>query len=185
MRLLVLASESKRRVEILKMLGFKFLVIPSRVEEKYHDTNPLLITRRLSKEKALKVWKEHKYSVVLGADTLVVVDGKVLGKPRTQEEAYNMLKTLSGKWHKVITAVSVVSSKYRRTFHDTALVKFRSLTRNEVDTYLSMCDPLDKAGAYAVQGFGATLIEKIKGDFYTVMGLPASKTYNVLKYALD
>ncbi len=181
MKLLILASESKRRVEILRMLGFKFLVIPSRIEEKYYDTNPLLIARQLSKEKALKVWREYKYSVVLGADTIVVIDGRILGKPKTQEEAYEMLKTLSGKWHKVITAVSIVSDKYRKTFHDTALVKLKNLTHDQIDEYIHRCQPLDKAGAYAVQGFGAVLIERIKGDFYTVMGLPAGKTYSVLK----
>ncbi len=185
MKLLILASESKRRVEILKMLGFKFLVIPSRIEEKYHDANPLLIARRLSKEKALKVWKEYKYSVVLGADTIVVIDGKVLGKPKTQEEAYEMLRMLSGKWHKVITAVSIVSGKHRKTFHDTALVRLRNLTHNQINEYIRKCQPFDKAGAYAVQGFGAVLIDKIKGDFYTVMGLPAGKTYNLLKDVLD
>ncbi len=185
MRLLILASQSKRRVEILKMLGFKFLVIPSLIEESYKSNNPLLSARRLSKEKALKVWKEYKYSVVLGADTIVVVDGLTLGKPKSQEEAYTMLKTLSGRWHKVITAVSVVSGNYRKTFHDTALVKFRSLKDSEIWEYIHRCQPLDKAGAYAVQGLGAVFIEKIKGDFYTVMGLPASKTYNILKDVLD
>ncbi len=184
MRLLILASESKRRVEILRMMGFRFLVIPSRIEED-HGGDAVLTARRLSYRKALKVWKEYKYAVVLGADTVVVVGDRLLGKPEDEKSAFDMLKTLSGRWHKVITAVSVISSGFRKTFHDVAWVKFRNLTDTEIWDYIKTEEPMDKAGAYAVQGLGAVFIERIRGDFYTVMGLPASRTYRVLRDVLD
>lgn len=184
MRFLVLASQSKRRVEILRMLGFKFFVVPSYVEENYTG-NPLLTARRLAFKKAFTVWKDYKFATVLGADTVVVVGDRVMGKPKDEEEAKSMLRTLSGRWHKVITAVCVISPKGRVSFHDTAWVKFRDLSEEEIQEYVKTQEPMDKAGAYAVQGMGAKFVEKIKGDFYTVMGLPASKTYTVLKSILE
>ena len=167
------------------MLGFKFLVIPSGIEENLSGSNPLLVARRLAYEKSFSVWKDYKYATVIGADTLVVIGSQVLGKPKDENSAKEMLKTLSGKWHKVITAVSIISPKRRVLFHDTAWVKIRELREEEIENYVKTGEPMDKAGAYAVQGFGATLIERIRGDFYTVMGLPVSKTYRILKDVLD
>ncbi|MEJ5339305.1 MAG: Maf family protein [Aquificaceae bacterium] len=184
MRLLILASESKRRVQILSMLGFKFLVIPSYVEES-HQGRPILTARRLAFKKAFTVWKDYKFATVLGADTLVVLGNRIMGKPRDREEARQMLVNLSGRWHRVITGVCIISPRKRVSFHDTAWVKFRQMGREEIEEYISTDEPMDKAGAYAVQGMGARFVEKIVGDFYTVMGLPASRTYRVLKDVLD
>ncbi|MFN3813017.1 MAG: Maf family protein [Aquificaceae bacterium] len=184
MKILILASQSKRRVEILKMLGFKFLVIPARVEEGVKVSSPALTARKLAFKKSFTVWKEYKYATVIGADTIVVSDSQVFGKPKNKEDARRMLLSLSGKWHKVITAVSIISPKERIIFHDSSLVKFRRITEDEIEEYINMGEPMDKAGAYAVQGFGATFIEKIVGDFYTVMGIPVSKTYRVLRHIL-
>ncbi|WP_029551983.1 Maf family protein [Thermocrinis jamiesonii] len=184
MRFLILASESKRRVEILKMLGYHFFVIPSRIEEEYKG-NPLINARRLAYKKAFKVWKEYKFSTVLGADTIVVLDNKILGKPKDEREAKSMLRELSGRWHKVITAVAILSPKGKVLFHDIAWVKFTNIDDEEIDEYIKTGEPLDKAGAYGVQGLGAKFVERIRGDFYTVMGLPASKTDRVLKFLLD
>ncbi|MCS6957004.1 MAG: Maf family protein [Aquificaceae bacterium] len=184
MRLLVLASESKRRVQILKMLGFNFLVIPSYIEEN-HMGHPVLTARRLAFRKAFTVWKDYKFATVLGADTIVVLGNKILGKPRDKEDAKAMLRNLSGKWHKVITGVAILSPKGKISFHDTVWVKFAPLSNKEIEEYVDTEEPMDKAGAYAVQGIGARFIEKISGDFYTVMGLPASKTYRILKDVLD
>lgn len=184
MRLLVLASESKRRVQILTMLGFKFLVIPSYVEEN-HMGRPILTARRLAFRKAFTVWKDYKFATVIGADTIVVLGDRILGKPKSREEARFMLESLSGKWHRVVTGVSVISPKVRVSFHDTAWVKFSALKEGEIEDYINTEEPMDKAGAYAVQGMGARFVEKIVGDFYTVMGLPANKTYRVLKDVLD
>ena len=184
MRLLILASESKRRVQILSMLGFKFLVVPSYLEEKHHN-KPILTARRLAFKKAFTVWKDYKFATVLGADTIVVLGREILGKPKDKEEAIEMLRKLSGKWHRVITGVSVISPKGRYTFHDTAWVKFRAMSLKDIEEYVETGEPMDKAGAYAIQGIGARFVERIRGDFYTVMGLPASKTYEVLKSVLD
>ncbi|RMH79819.1 MAG: septum formation protein Maf [Acidobacteria bacterium] len=184
MKLLILASESKRRVQILSMLGFKFFVIPSYVEEEYH-TRPLLTARMLSFKKAFTVWKDYKFATVIGADTLVVLGDRILGKPKDRYDAKRMLGSLSGKWHKVITAVSIIYPKGRITFHDISWVKFRNIRQEEIEEYVNTEEPMDKAGAYAVQGMGARFVESIRGDFYTVMGLPACKTYEVLKRVLD
>ncbi|MCS6875435.1 MAG: Maf family protein [Aquificaceae bacterium] len=176
---LILASESKRRVDILKMLGFEFLVLPSRVEES-SEGQPMLVARRLAFKKAFTVWKEYKFATVLGADTLVVLGDRMLVKPKSREEAMFMLKSLSGKWHRVVTGVCILSPAGRLCFHDTARVKFRVLSGKEIEEYAITDEPMDKAGAYAVQGMGARFVERIVGDFYTVMGLPASKTYEAL-----
>ncbi|MFN7064689.1 MAG: Maf family protein [Aquificaceae bacterium] len=184
MRLLILASESKRRVQILTMLGFKFLVVPSYVEEDYRG-DPLLTARRLAFKKAFTVWKDYKFATVLGADTVVVLGRRALGKPKDEEEAKLMLRSLSGKWHKVITAVCVIAPRGKVSFHDLAWVRFRPIGEGEIEEYIKTGEPMDKAGAYAVQGMGAKFVESIKGDFYTVMGLPASKTYRVLRDVLD
>lgn len=185
MKLLILASNSKRRVDILRMLGFKFLVIPSGVDESISEYSPILTARRLAFKKSFTVWKDYKYATVIGADTLVVADGKVLGKPKDTQQAVQMLHILSGRWHDVITGVCIISTGKRIVFHDIARVKFRHIEDKEIKEYILTCEPLDKAGAYAVQGFGATFVEKIVGDFYTVMGLPVGKTYKLLRDVLD
>ena len=116
---------------------------------------------------------------------MVVLGKKLLGKPRDEEHAKAMLLNLSGKWHKVITSVAIISPKGRVLFHDTAWVKFRNIDEGEIDEYIKTGEPMDKAGAYAVQGYGAKFVEKIRGDFYTVMGLPVVKTDLFLRRLLD
>ncbi len=180
MKRLILASASPRRREILSLLGIKFEVIPSEVEERSYG-DPIRTARRLSREKALDVWKRNRESLVIGADTLVFIDSKIIGKPKDEEDAVRILSFLSGRWHRVVTAVSFVGLGVRRTVHDIARVKFRSLTRNEIEDYVRSGEPMDKAGAYGVQGFGATVVERIEGNFYTVMGLPIVKVYEVLR----
>jgi len=166
------------------MLGFEFSVIPSKVKEEFFGKDPVLVARRLAYRKSFNVWKDHKHATVVGADTIVVVGSRMLGKPEDEDSAKRMLRAISGRWHKVVTAVSVISPKRRIIFHDIAWVKIRDLTEREIEDYVKTGEPMDKAGAYAVQGFGATIVERIRGDFYTVMGLPVSKTYRVLKGVL-
>ncbi len=177
---LILASSSPRRKEILEKIGVEFEVVPSKVEEKPVG-DPITTARRLSFLKAFDVWKKNKDALVIGADTLVFLEGFVLGKPRNEEEAVRMLRLLSGRWHKVVTAVSFVGKNVRKTVHDIARVKFRKLSEEEIRSYVSTGEPLDKAGAYGVQGYGATVVERIEGNFFTVMGLPIVKVYEVLK----
>ncbi len=178
---LILASSSPRRIEILSLLGLDFDVIPAKIKEIPIEGKPIITARKLSREKALSVWKMYKDAVVIGADTLVYLGNEIIGKPKDEEDAKRILKRLSGKWHNVVTAVSIISKKRKLTFHDIARVKFRNLTDKEIEDYVRSGEPLDKAGAYGVQGFGATIVEKIHGNFYTVMGLPVVKVYEALK----
>ncbi|WP_457600651.1 Maf family protein [Hydrogenivirga sp.] len=177
---LILASSSPRRREILSLMGVKFRVLPARIEEK-PLAQPLLTARKLAREKALWVWRRNKNSLVLGADTLVFVGDQIIGKPKDEEDAFRILSFLSGRWHRVVTAVSFVGKGVRLTLHDVARVRFRRLSEKEIKEYISTGEPMDKAGAYGVQGYGATVVERIEGSFYTVMGLPAHRVYEVLK----
>ncbi len=180
MRKIILASSSPRRREILSMLGIEFEVIPPEVKEEKLK-NPVLTARRLSYLKALDVWKKNRDALVIGSDTLVFIDNEIIGKPENEEEAFHILKKLSGRWHKVVTAVSFISREKKITVHDIARVKFRELSDEEIMEYIKTGEPMDKAGAYGVQGRGAIIVEKINGNFYTVMGLPIVKVAEILK----
>ncbi len=180
MKPIVLASSSPRRRDILASVGIEFEVVPSNVEEKAKGT-PITVARTLSRKKALSVWKVHKDKLVIGADTLVFLGNRVIGKPGNEQEAFETLSFLSGRWHKVVTAVSVIGRGVRVTLHDIARVKFRPLSEDEIKRYISTGEPMDKAGAYGVQGLGAVMVEEIRGNFYTVMGLPIHILYPLLK----
>ncbi len=180
LRPLVLASSSPRRVELLSMLGLEFEVMPARIREE-KEGDPITTARRLSRKKALHVWRKRKDALVIGADTLVYMGGNIFGKPASVEDAHRILATLSGRWHRVVTAVSLVGKGVRVTFHDTARVKFRRLSEKDIREYVATGDPMDKAGAYGVQGVGSTIVERIEGSFYTVMGLPVHRLYAELK----
>ncbi len=183
MRKLILASSSPRRIQILKNAGFNFEVIPPAIEEEAQGP-PVVRARILAKKKALSVWRKFRDSVVIGADTLVFVGEKVIGKPKDPQEAKDILAFLSGRTHKVVTAVCVLSKEKRVVFHDVAKVKFRKLSKQEIESYVASGEPLDKAGSYGVQGFGAVIVERIVGNFYTVMGLPIHMLYPILKNLL-
>ena len=178
---IILASGSPRRKEILSKLNLDFEVIPANIDEEIFNEDPIITARYLAKQKAKSVWIKNKYALVLGSDTVVYFKGKILGKPKDEDEAFRMLKNLSGKWHTVITAVSFFSYGKKLTIHDIARVKFRNLSDKEIWDYIKSGEPMDKAGAYGIQEFGATVVEKIHGNFYTVMGLPIVKVYKVLK----
>ncbi|NPB06226.1 MAG: septum formation protein Maf [Aquificae bacterium] len=178
---LILASTSPRRREILSLLRVPFSVVAPEADEDEPLKDPVALARRLARKKALSVFKKHRNAAVVGADTVVYFKGRVLGKPKDEQEALEMLKALSGRWHTVVTGVAVYSPKGKVVFHDTARVKFRPFDEEEALYYVKTGEPLDKAGAYGVQGFGATLVEKIRGNFYTVMGLPVHRLYEELK----
>ena len=178
---IILASSSPRRKEILSLILKEFEVIPSEIEEKVVSKNPLTTAKYLARVKARDVWSKNKDSIVIGSDTLVFFKGKILGKPKDKGEAFKMLLELSGNWHTVYTAVCFYSSIKKITICDRSLVKFRKLDEDEIRAYIETGEPLDKAGAYGVQGFGSTIVEKIRGNFFTVMGLPVVKVYTVLK----
>lgn len=173
---LILASASPRRRELLEQIGVKFTIEVSAVEEVIDPTqSPAEQVQSLALQKAQAVAVHHTDGVVLGADTIVVNQGRILGKPQTEAEARDMLAGLSGKWHQVMTAVALVDaedSKRTWTSVETTNVKFRELTKEEIAAYIATGESMDKAGAYGIQGYGALLVERIEGCYNNVVGLP-------------
>ncbi len=181
----VLASRSPRRYDILKQMGLQFETRPSKVDEDEFDNSiaPMDFVMNLAFRKALKVSQAITEGIVIGADTVVVIDGEILGKPQSEKEAIEMLTRLSGKEHSVFTGLALLevpSGRKSISFAETK-VQFRSLERTEIEKYAATGEPLDKAGAYGIQGKGAILVEKIDGCYYNVVGLPVAKLINMLK----
>lgn len=178
---IILASASPRRQELLKLTGLPFEVIPSEVDETPPDDSPpIAIARLLAERKADDVAARHPAALVIGADTLVVLDGALLGKPRDAEDARRMLKLLSGRTHQVITGVALRGLATASDAVSTD-VTFRPLTAREVDAYIATGEPMDKAGAYALQGHAALFITGIHGDYANVVGLPLCRLAALLR----
>ena len=176
---LLLASNSPRRRELLLKAGFDFEIFAPQVTERLDvDLTLRELTAFNAMRKAMATARLRPSSVVLAADTLVTIDGHVLGKPKDKNEAVAMLQRLSGRAHEVWTSVFIshLAEAKSTSFHDIARVRFRRLSRDGIDNYLARVNPLDKAGAYAAQGFGSEIIEKIDGSFTNVVGLPMEKT---------
>lgn len=177
---LILASSSPRRRELLASLGLTFEVMSPNVDEdafRLDHLPPEEIVRFLSRTKAQEVFKRDPHAIVIGADTIVVCDGVIFGKPKDQDDAYRMLDALQGKRHEVYSGITVFhpqESPERPPFSSEALcthVFMRSLTPDEIRAYIATGEPLDKAGAYAIQGYGSTLIERIEGCYFNVVGM--------------
>ncbi|PWL72062.1 MAG: septum formation protein Maf [Clostridiales bacterium] len=180
--MLILASGSPRRREILTMLGYSYEVCPANTDETLElDIPPDVAVAVLAKRKALAVAAQRPGDTVLGSDTLVYCGGTVLGKPAGPEEAKAMLRLLSGKIHQVYTGVAVVQGNREEVQVTISDVKFLPLTEQEIERYVATGEPLDKAGAYAVQGRGSALIESICGDFFAIMGLPSASVVRTLR----
>lgn len=174
---LVLASKSPRRSEILKNAGFEFVIRTADADETIADgINPEDAVVILAARKA-KAVKRANDEMVLGADTIVVLDDKILGKPKDREDAFNMLKSLSGRVHSVFTGVCAISDKGSITFAEETKVEFYPLTDEEINTYIDSNDCYDKAGAYGIQGLASKFIKGINGDYFNVVGLPISSVY--------
>lgn len=179
---LVLASGSPRRRQLLEMLGLSFRVVAPEVDETHRkDEPPDAYVVRLARAKAAAVAAREREAVVLAADTTVVVRGSVLGKPRSPAEAVAMLAQLQGRTHQVLSAVAVAQGERLEHALDVTDVTFRSLGEAELVGYVATGEPLDKAGAYAIQGQGAALVEGIRGDFFSVMGLPLRLALELLE----
>jgi septum formation protein len=183
---IVLASGSPRRSEILASVGWSFVKDVADVDESERDgESPEDYVQRLSLEKASAVALRHENRVVLGADTTVVLDGNILGKPVDLDDAARMLRLLSGNWHEVLTGVTLVKLSQGEIHSVTDLqrtrVKFAELSESEVKFLVEHGEPLDKAGAYAVQAQAALFIEGIEGDYWNVVGLPVSLVYGLMK----
>lgn len=182
----ILASASPRRIELLHLLGLRFEIMPSQVEEAFmKGETPREHVLRLSREKAEKASVQHPDAWVMGADTIVLINGEVLGKPRTPEEAREMLRTLSGRVHTVYTGFTVIkeSASYIISNAVESSVRFREIREDEIAWYIQSEEPYDKAGGYAVQGMGAFFIKEIHGSYTNVMGLPLCEVVDVLKSA--
>jgi septum formation protein len=174
-----LASNSPRRRELLLKAGFDFEIFAPQVTERFDvDLTLRELTAFNAMRKAMATARLRPSNVVLAADTLVTIDGHVLGKPKDKNEAVTMLQRLSGRAHEVWTSVFIshLAEAKSTSFHDISRVRFRRLSRDGIDNYLARVNPLDKAGAYAAQGFGSEIIEKIDGSFTNVVGLPMEKT---------
>jgi septum formation protein len=173
----ILASASPRRAAILSRLGVEFeTASPDSVEEAIDGEAPSDYVTRLARAKVASVSDGLADGIVIGADTVVVIDGRPLGKPAGAAEAREMLRTLSGRWHAVMTGVAVrdVGAGREIAEHDKTLVRFRDLTDEEIDEYVSTEEPLDKAGAYGIQGRGMLFVEEIAGSYHNVVGLPVT-----------
>jgi len=172
---IILASASPRRKELLEMLGVKELkIVPARGEEiAPENAAPGELVEVLSLAKAREVEaKCRKDDVIIAADTVVVYEGRVYGKPHTKERAVEMLTELSGKYHQVYTGVTVIKDGAAHCKNEMTAVKFREMTQREIEAYVATGEPMDKAGSYGAQGKGALFVERIEGDFFNVMGLP-------------
>jgi septum formation protein len=182
MNRLILASGSPRRKDLLQNIFIPFEVSASNIEEHILETlPPAQVVEQLAYQKAKDVYQQYNDCVVLGADTLVTLDEKILGKPQSKEDAYGMIHMLSGRTHIVYTGVCIISGEKTKLFHGKTEVKFYSLTDQEIHAYISSGEPYDKAGGYGIQGLGATLVEEIHGDYFNVVGLPLARTVRELK----
>ncbi len=203
---IILASQSPRRLELLKMLGVTFSVKVREIDERlvqegvvrdwqagrFVDLGAALVSE-LSLQKARAVWEELSSDeqadfLIIGADTVVMLDNEVLGKPRDKEDARDMIFSLCGRKHQVYTGVSIISNFGVKTFCEIADVFFAPLDEIQlqcIDSYLMSDDAMDKAGAYGIQGQAAMMIERIEGDYYTIMGLPIHRLYRELQEFID
>lgn len=171
----ILASQSPRRAEILRRVGLSFGVEPSNVDESSVAlADPRDTVVQLARMKAHAVHEQHPHDIVVSADTVVAIDGEILGKPRDDAEAAQMLRKLSGRAHRVLTGFAIIDGarKIEKTGCEETMVVFREMNEREIDWYVSSGEPRDKAGAYAIQGLGGLFVERIEGNYYNVVGFP-------------
>lgn len=181
---IILASASPRRKEILENANVKFKIMSSDIEELTLDgESPCQMVMRLAFEKGIDIANKQKSDLVISADTIVVLDNKVLGKPKDEKEARYMIESLSGKTHQVITGISLINLENNKKIIDYVIsnVKFKNLSEEDINDYISTNESLDKAGAYGIQGYGALLVDEIQGDYFNIVGLPISRLSDLLK----
>ncbi len=191
--MLVLASASPRRQDLLRTAGIPFAVQPNNIAENpLEDEPPQACAERLAREKALVVFRQRPGDFVLGADTIVVVDSLILGKPQDATDAARMLRLLSGRTHQVVTGVCLagpqqslsregLKNSFEDTRSETTLVTMEVLTEDDIRSYIASGEPMDKAGSYAIQGIASRWISRIEGDYFNVVGLPVALVYRILR----
>ena len=178
----ILASASPRRRELLRLIGIAHEVRPADLDEsQLPGEAPAAHAERLARSKAHTIAEHEPGAVVIAADTIVVVDGEVLGKPRDEREAHAMLRRLSGRTHTVLTAIAVALQSRTESAVESVDVTFRALGDDEIDAYIATGEPMDKAGAYGIQGYGATIVERVDGDYFSVMGLGLRRLVELLE----
>jgi septum formation protein len=181
---IVLASASPRRSELLDMLGLSFEVEPSQVVERLlADEAPPDYIMRIARAKAVEVGRRRESGLVIGADTVVVLEGRVLGKPSDEQDARIMLRLLSGKWHAVMTGVALYDAETHKEAADYAktLVRLARLSEQEIDWYVATGEPMDKAGGYGIQGLASLFVDEIAGNYHNVVGLPVPLVYRLAR----
>jgi septum formation protein len=184
MRSVILASASPRRKTLLEQIGIKFAAQASNFVERIPSSaEPHGLSRRIALEKARIVAVMHQDALVIAADTFIVLDNRIIGKPHIEEEARETLNALSGRAHSVITGFSIIDTGDGKVLTKSVetRVYIRNLAQNEIDAYMASGEPMGKAGSYAIQGLGATIVERIEGDYFNVVGLPLSALVEALK----
>lgn len=191
MKKIILASGSPRRKELLENLGLKFEVISDNTPEPVLDNlspkDTVMTLAKFKGDNVAKILDKNDEAIIISADTVVAVDGKILGKPKTKEDAFEMLNTLSGRWHSVYTGVYLRKNTDEKSvnFYEKTEVFFKSLDIKEIKDYINTGEPMDKAGAYGIQTLGAVFVEKICGDYFNVVGLPLCSLAKALKEKFD
>lgn len=192
MNKVILASASPRRQELLKQIGMDFVVMPSSSEEKAESSVPSLLVRELSARKAMDIYErlpqeDKKTALVIGADTVVAFEGRIMGKPAGRKQAVEMLSCLQGNTHQVYTGVTLICGMEREkepckvSFYEKTDVTMYPVSNEEIESYVDTGEPMDKAGAYGIQGRCAAFIKEIKGDYNNVVGLPIGRLYQEMK----
>lgn len=181
-KVVILASRSPRRTELLNLCGVEHIIMPADIKETMDESLPLdLRMQKLAYDKALPIAKAHPDEIVIGADTIVYIDGTIIGKARNLEDARRILKSLSGRTHEVLTGVCVLYKKQRYTFTTHSEVTFCAIEKQDLEDYLALNEWQGKAGAYAIQGQAVRFIEKINGDYSNIVGLPVVPLLRILK----
>jgi septum formation protein len=181
---IILASSSPRRADLLRSIGVEFEIAPSQVQERPHTGEaPADYITRLARAKVISIARKREQGLVIGADTIVVLDGKILGKPVDEADAARMLRSLSGRWHAVMTGVALydVATRQEVADYDKTLVRFGQMNEPEIDWYVKSGEPMDKAGAYGIQGLAGLFIEEIAGNYFNVVGLPLPLVYRLAR----
>lgn len=182
MKTIILASKSSRRKALLEKAGIKFKVVKSGLEEHFNSKlTPYMLAKKLSLEKAKEVFKKYGNCIIIAADTLIVCDGNIFGKPVGKEDAKKMLEFLSGKIHSIITGFTIMDGDNVITKSEETKIHMRKINEKEINAYLETKEPYDKAGAYAIQGEAQKFIRKIEGDFDNAVGLPINSLLKELK----
>lgn len=180
---LILASGSPRRREMFSLIGLKFTVVPSDADENIPPCPPAEFVEQLALRKAAAVKKDRPGCCVVGSDTIVALDGDIIGKPADEEDAFRILSRLSGKTHTVYTGLAVLTDTTAEVLHDAVKVTFAAMSAQEIRDYIASGEPMDKAGAYGIQGPGGVFVERVEGCYFTVIGMPLPRLYQALERA--